>query len=283
MNGLLLVDKPAGITSHDVVARIRRALGEKRVGHAGTLDPPATGLLVVGVGRATRLLRFLEVHDKTYECEIVFGATTTTQDATGEVLVEADASALTEQDVRAVLPRFTGAIEQVPPMVSALKVGGVRLHTLARRGQEVERAPRPVTIHTFELLGFDGGVQPVARARVRCSKGTYIRTLAADVGEALVVGAHLRWLRRTAIGPFDVTDAVPVEQVSPDALRPIEDAVRGYPRHLVDDEDARALIQGKPLPAAGKAGPYAVVGPRGLIAMAEDRADGCRTLCVVAQ
>ena len=282
MNGFVVVDKPAGMTSHDVIARLRRALGERRIGHAGTLDPAATGILLIGVGRGTRLLRFLEAHEKEYEADAILGLRTSTQDAEGDVTGEADASAVTEQDVRALLPRFTGEIDQVPPMVSAVKIGGERLYKKARRGEEVERAPRRVTVHALDLMGFESGPHARASLRVVCSRGTYIRTLAADLGDALGVGAHLTALRRTRVGPYALDKAVPLDAVTSEQLAPMAEALSGYPRHDVGVDGARALIQGKPLPAAGLDGPYAVFGPDGLVAMAEDRGEELRSLCVVA-
>ncbi|HVL33888.1 MAG TPA: tRNA pseudouridine(55) synthase TruB [Actinomycetota bacterium] len=281
MDGLLVVDKPAGITSHDVVARCRRALGVKRIGHAGTLDPPATGILLLGVGRATRLLRFLEDHDKEYRADVVFGTTTTTEDATGEVLSERDASQLDRGALDGALEPFRGDIQQIPPMVSAVKVGGERLYKKARRGEVVERASRAVRIYELDVEAFEPGARPHAIIRVRCSKGTYIRTLAADIGEALGVGAHLGSLRRTRIGPFAETAAVALDEASGRHVRPMEEAVAGYPRHHVDEEGARALLHGKSLPPTGIDGPYAIFGPFGLVAMAEDRGGELRTLCVV--
>lgn len=283
MNGILVVDKPAGPTSHDVVAQCRRALGVRRIGHAGTLDPPATGVLVLGVGRATRLLRFLEAGEKEYVADVVFGASTTTQDAAGDVLDERDASAVTEAVVGAVLDRFRGAIEQRPPMVSAVKVGGERLYRKARRGEDVERPARTVTIHELELISFDPGVRARARLRVVCSKGTYIRTLGADIGEALGVGAHVGALRRTRVGAFGEDEAVVPDAVGGASLRPMDHAVGRYPRRDVDADAVRALLHGKPLAAAGIDGPYAIFGPGGLVAMAEDRGDEARSLCVVAE
>lgn len=281
-----MVDKPPGMTSHDVVARCRRALGQhgvsqRRVGHAGTLDPAATGVLLLGVGRGTRLLRFCEAYDKEYVAEVVFGAATTTQDAEGEVIAEKDALGLDAARVEKALERFRGEIEQVPPMVSAVKVGGEPLYRKARRGEEIERAPRRVVVHEAELASFAPGERARATLRVRCSKGTYVRTLAADLGEALGTGAHLSGLRRTRVGPFGVADAIALDAVSTGVLRPMADAVAGYPRHAVDAEAARALGHGKSLPAAGIEGPYAVFGPDGLVAMAEDREGEVRTLCVV--
>jgi tRNA pseudouridine55 synthase len=283
MNGLLVIDKPSGMTSHDVVAIVRRTIGERRVGHAGTLDPAATGVLVIGVGRATRLLRFVADTEKEYLADAAFGVTTTTLDAEGDVIAESDASALREEDVRAVLPRFVGGIVQVPPMVSAIKVGGEPLYRKARRGETVERAPRQVVVTELSLESFEAGVVARATVRCRCSRGTYVRSLVADVGDALGVGAHVAALRRTRVGSFDEADAIPLDAISSTELRPMEAAVAGYPRRSVDDEGARALIHGKPLEPAGIAGVYAVFGPKGLLAMAEDREGEARSLCVLTQ
>ena len=206
VHGFVVVDKPAGMTSHDVVARLRRRFNERRVGHSGTLDPDATGVLIVALGNATRLLQFLGDLPKSYTGEVVFGTATSTLDASGEVTATIDMSALTVERVRGAAASLTGQIMQVPPMVSAIKIGGRRLHEIAREGGEVERAPRPVTIHRFvvgdEVERVDGN--PVVAIDVTCSSGTYIRTLAADLGEALGGFAHLRNLRRRAIGDFVV-------------------------------------------------------------------------------
>lgn len=283
MNGIVVIDKPAGMTSHDVVARCRRALGVKRIGHAGTLDPGATGVLVIGVGRATRLLRFLEAHDKTYEATVTFGVTTTTFDADGDPIEECDASGLSRATVEAALDALRGEIDQVPPMVSAVKVGGERLYAKARRGEEVERAPRRVTIHELRLDSFEPATRPVARLVVRCSKGTYVRSLAADLGEAVGTGAHLAALRRTAVGPFTLARARGLDGLTSESLEPMERAATGYPVRRLDAAQASAVVDGRPLGAAGIAGTYAMVGPAGLVAMAEDREGVARTLCVVSE
>lgn len=206
VHGFVVVDKPAGMTSHDVVSRLRRRFNERRVGHSGTLDPDATGVLIVAIGNATRLLQFLGDLPKSYSGEVVFGTATSTLDASGDVTATRDMSALAIERVREAAKALTGDILQVPPMVSAIKIGGRRLHEIAREGGEVERAPRPVTIHRF-VVGdvverIDGN--PVVAIDVTCSSGTYIRTLAADLGEALGGFAHLRNLRRRAIGDFIV-------------------------------------------------------------------------------
>ncbi|TMK84618.1 MAG: tRNA pseudouridine(55) synthase TruB [Actinobacteria bacterium] len=283
MNGLLVIDKAAGMTSHDVVAMCRRILGERRVGHAGTLDPSATGVLVLGIGRATRLLRFVEDSDKGYVATAAFGITTSTLDAEGEVVAENDTSLLTEEDVRSAMKAFVGDIEQVPPMVSAVKVGGEPLYRKARRGEDVERAPRRVRVHELGLDSFEPGPRARATLRVRCARGTYVRSLVADIGDALAVGASVATLRRTRVGAFTETDAIPISEVTPEALRPMETAVAGYPRRSVDEAGARALVHGKPLAPGGIDGVYAVYGPDGLLAMAEDREGEARSLCVLTQ
>jgi len=281
VDGILVVDKPSGMTSHDVIAIVRRRLGERRVGHAGTLDPDATGVLVLGVGRATRLLRFIEIHEKEYEAEMTFGAETTTQDAAGAVVAESDASTITREDVERASASFVGEISQVPPMVSAVKVGGERLYRKARRGEEVERAPRRVVVHALDVESFTPGERASARVRVRCSRGTYVRTLAHDIGRALGAGGHVATLRRVRVGPFVVAGAVAPTAVADTDLRPVLDAVEGYPRRDVTVEEATTVAHGKRLPAFGIGGPYAIISPDGLVAMSEDREDESRPICVV--
>jgi tRNA pseudouridine55 synthase len=280
IDGIAVIDKPAGITSHDVVYRARKALGQKRIGHAGTLDPPATGVLILGVGRATRLMRFAEAYEKGYSGTIIFGATTTTLDATGETLTRSDAGSLTQEAIDAASAALTGDILQVPPMVSAVKVDGERLYAKARRGEEVERRARPVRVDRFTVDLVEPGF---ATFEIVCSRGTYVRVLAADLGDAVGVGAHLGSLRRTRVGPFTVEASVPLDALEPDALRPMEDLLAGYPRRVVTSDDARAFISGQRLPAAGIDGPYGVFSPDGLIAVAEDRGTDSVSLCVVAQ
>ena len=275
------MDKPAGMTSHDVVAILRKRLGERRVGHAGTLDPDATGVLVIGVGRVARLLRFIEIHEKEYVAEVVFGTETTTQDASGDVVAEHDASALTSPEVERAAAALTGEIEQVPPMVSAVKVGGERLYRKARRGEEVERTARRIVVHAFEVEEFTPGARASARMRVRWSRGTYVRTLAHDLGRALGVGGHVSALRRVRVGPFAEEVAIMPDAVSEADLRPALDAVTWYPRREVSGADATAMVQGKPLESAGVEGPYAVVSGGVLVAMAEDRDGEARSICVV--
>lgn len=248
-DGLCVIDKPAGWTSHDVVAKLRGVLGTRRVGHAGTLDPDATGVLLVGVGRVTRLLRFLTPLPKRYEGEIVLGTETSTLDAAGEVTATHDMAGVTLADARAAAATLTGDILQVPPMVSALKVAGRRLHELAREGVEVEREARPVTVHRFDLEATDDPL--VLRAHVECSSGTYVRSLAADLGAALGGGAHLRHLRRTRIGSFTEAEARPLAQLGPEHLLSPADALRDYPAVTVDEAGRLAVGHGKVLPADG--------------------------------
>jgi tRNA pseudouridine55 synthase len=246
-DGLVVVDKPAGWTSHDVVARCRKTFGQKRVGHSGTLDPDATGVLLVGLGRVTRLLRFLTALPKSYVGEIVLGATTTTLDDSGDVLERFDMTAVTSAEVDAATVAFVGEIEQIPPMVSAVQIGGKRLHELARKGEEVEREPRKVTVHRFTTAATDDPL--VYTAEVECSSGTYIRTLAADLGAALGGGAHLRNLRRTAIGSFGLAEATPLEQLTTGhAISPAE-ALRDYPSAVVDGDDLLAARHGRKVTA----------------------------------
>jgi tRNA pseudouridine55 synthase len=226
MDGLVVVDKEAGWTSHDVVAKLRGILHTKKVGHSGTLDPDATGVLLIGVGRVTRLLRFLTVLPKTYTGEVVLGVSTSTLDSSGEVVARHEMQVTTD-GVRAAAATLTGNILQIPPMVSAVQIGGRRLHELARAGIEVEREPRPVTVHRFDVEPTEDPL--VYRIVVECSSGTYVRSLAADLGAALGGGGHLRNLRRTAIGSFTQAEARQVEAVSDDAVLPPAVALRDYP------------------------------------------------------
>lgn len=255
MKGILLVDKPSGMTSHDVVDRIRRAAGMRRIGHTGTLDPAATGLLILCLGEATRLSDFLIGLDKVYEGDMRFGLVTDSYDLDGKVLEERPVPDLSEAEIQKAFDRFTGDILQVPPMVSAVKVGGERLYKLARRGEVVEREPRPVSIREFVLLGYE---PPVARFRIRCTRGTYARTLCYDVGEALGCGATLAALRRTAVGHHRVEDALPVdrfqnrEQVEARLLSP--DRALDLPEVVVRPAGCRAVVSGAILSARDIAG-----------------------------
>ena len=230
MNGIVIIDKPAGWTSQDVTARLRRVFGTRRIGHGGTLDPMATGVLPVFVGRATRGVEFFEHAEKTYETELLLGVATDTEDTTGTVLFRREVS-VTPGQLTAVLERFRGEIMQIPPMYSALKVNGQKLCDLARKGRQVERQPRPVTIHELTLLSLEGDT---LHLRVRCSKGTYIRTLCADIGEALGCGGCMQALRRTQAGEYTIAEAVPLQQLLEAAepetyLRDVDTMFRGYP------------------------------------------------------
>jgi len=242
-DGLAVVDKEAGWTSHDVAAKARGILRNRKIGHSGTLDPDATGVLLLGVGRATRLLKYLTVLPKTYTAEFVLGTETSTLDDSGEVTATHDMAAVTAHQVRAAAVGLTGPILQVPPMVSAVKVDGRRLHELAREGIEVEREARPVTVYRFDIeqLVGDAGVY---RVEVECSSGTYVRTLAADLGHALGGGAHLRNLRRTAIGSFTLAEARPLADL---LVTPITEVMRDYPSVTVSSEVALAVGFGKVL------------------------------------
>jgi tRNA pseudouridine55 synthase len=257
-DGVVLVDKPGGITSHDAVARVRRALGTSKVGHAGTLDPMATGLLVMGVGRATRLLRFLGDLPKVYEGTFRLGIETTTLDADGEVVREAPADGIGDGAIREAMAAKLGAGAQTPPAFSAVKVGGRKLYEAARKGERLEASARIVRVDRFDLVGRDG---PDVRFACQVSGGTYVRVLAADVGEALGVGAHLTALRRTAIGPFSVRDARPPEDPG-DPLPPAT-AVGHLPRVDLDEVEAEAASHGRVLGPAGIEGPYGVYGAGG--------------------
>lgn len=245
-NGIVVIDKPAGMTSHDVVDQVRRVFGTRKVGHAGTLDPDATGILVLGLGHATRLLSFAQEGRKRYMAVASFGTTTSTQDASGEVIEERPVH-IDEPAVRAAATSFVGEIQQIPPMVSAVKVGGERLYEKARRGEVVERKLRTVTIHALELLGFQAE-PPEATLDVVCSPGTYVRTLVHDIGQVLGCGAHLRKLRRTEASGFSERDAVSLKDLSTEHLRPTADIVRSLPTHELDADGVRLVSDGRPLP-----------------------------------
>jgi tRNA pseudouridine55 synthase len=280
VDGLLVVDKPAGWTSHDVVGRCRKAFGLRRVGHGGTLDPDATGVLLIGLGRVTRLLRFLTELPKSYTGEIALGVATSTLDASGDVTGRWDMRGVTLEAARTAAGRLTGTIAQVPPMVSALHVGGRRLHELARAGIEVDRPPRTVTVSRFSLEPAPGpGSDPVFAIRVDCSAGTYVRSLAADLGTALGGGGHLRHLRRVAVGPFPVSDAVPPERMSVEHVRPPIAALPGMPVIQVDGPVATVVGHGRVLGdtelGVQGAGPWAVVDGGGeLLAVYQAHGEG---------
>jgi len=283
-DGIAVIDKEAGWTSHDVVAKARKQLGQKKVGHAGTLDPDATGVLVLGLGSATRLLRFLSDLPKAYAGEVVLGTETSTLDAAGEVTATHDMAGVTLAQAQAAADALTGDILQVPPMVSAVKVGGRRLHELAREGKEVERAARPVTVTRFSLAATDDPL--VFVADVECSSGTYVRTLAADLGHALGGGAHLRALRRTRIGSFTLEEAHPLEEM--DVLPPAA-AVAHLPSVVADADLAEAVGFGKVLPAEqlthddADEGPWAVSSESGglLAVYARHKGDRAKPLLVL--
>jgi tRNA pseudouridine55 synthase len=266
------------MTSHDVVARVRRLAHTRRVGHGGTLDPMATGVLVIGVERATRLLTYVIGSTKRYSATIRLGETTVTDDAEGDVTVSASAAGVTEDQVRAELANLTGEIEQVPSAVSAIKVNGRRAYARVRAGEEVQLAARPVTVSRLAL----GDLRPVDGGRldldvdVECSSGTYIRAIARDLGAALGVGGHLTALRRTAVGSFTIAEAETLESLSqaddPVTLPLSAAAARFFPRRDADADEARILGHGGPLTAIGMAGPYAVFGPDGeVIAVVSER------------
>jgi tRNA pseudouridine55 synthase len=277
VEGLLLVDKPQGLTSHDVVDRVRRTLGTRKVGHAGTLDPMATGLLLIGVGRATRLLRFLGDLPKTYEGTLRLGVETDTLDADGEVVRES-AVDVTKEQVAEAMRSLVGESFQRPPAFSAVKVGGRKLYEAARAGEQLEADARPIRVDGFYLLSFD---PPDMTFRVICSGGTYVRVLAADVGAAVSTGAHLTALRRTAIGPYRAQDAISLDAVSEPLA--IEAAVGHLPRLSLEADEAEAASHGRPLGPAGIEGPYGVFGPDGrLIGVYEDDGPRARPQVILA-
>jgi tRNA pseudouridine55 synthase len=288
VDGVLVCDKPAGITSHDVVARVRRLARRRRVGHGGTLDPPATGVLVLALGRATRLLPFLPMEPKRYLARIAFGAETDTLDASGTVTATADAAGLDEAAVRGALGGFLGPQQQLPPMVSAVKVGGERLYAKARRGESVERATRPIVVHALELVDFAGGERPEATVEVTCSGGTYVRSLAADLGRRLGTLAHLAALRRTAVGQFTERDAHTLPELealagdlAPVVLAPAQ-ALRSVAVRPLSAAEAAALATGATLPPSGRAEPVAALAPDGrLVAVIQDDAGRARSRVVL--
>ncbi len=282
VHGLVVVDKEPGLTSHDVVARLRRRLGERRIGHSGTLDPDATGVLLVGVGRATRLLRFLTALPKTYTTEIVLGTTTDTLDDSGRVTGVFDMAAPEPGTVAEAAAGLTGSISQVPPMVSAVRVGGRRLHEMAREGIEVERTPRPVEVYRFDVEPTPDPM--VWRAEIECGSGTYVRVLGADLGERLGGGAHIRRLRRTAIGSFGEGEAAPLEEAP---LLGVEQIMRDYPRLDVGPGVVADVGHGRPIDVPGgdfaAGGPVGVFDPGGrLLAVYERRGGSLRPSVVLA-
>ncbi|MEW6680494.1 MAG: tRNA pseudouridine(55) synthase TruB [bacterium] len=259
MDGLLLLDKPGGLTSSDAVLKVKRLL-KRKVGHGGTLDPQATGLLLVFVGKATKIIPFFYPLEKGYIAKAKFGITTDTQDIWGNIQSEKDASFLAKGDIEKAIPGFTGTIEQIPPMVSALHHQGRRLYELAREGKIVEREKRRVSIYQLELIDFMDGKQPEATFKTACSGGTYIRTLFFDMGEALGTGASLSFLRRTAIGKFSIENAVTLESLKEKAK---EKKIEGFiismsdALYFMDEaviEDAERIMEGRPVRIEGKEG-----------------------------
>jgi tRNA pseudouridine55 synthase len=285
--GILLVDKPAGMTSHDVVARARRVLSVRRVGHAGTLDPMATGLLLLGVGAATRLLGHLAGHDKTYEATIRLGQSTVTDDREGDVVTTASAAHLDDAAILAALAAQTGPLQQVPSSVSAVKVAGRRSYDRVRAGEEVELAPRSVTVHRLDVHRIARPTPDLADVEVTvvCTAGTYIRAIARDAGAALGVGGHLTALRRTTSGPFSVDAAGPVEEVAaalaasggPGVLALADAAAAVFPRRDLTAAETTAVGYGQRVPASGSEGLTAALAPDGrLVALLEDAGEQAR-------
>lgn len=276
-DGVVVVDKPADWTSHDVVARVRRLAGTRRVGHAGTLDPMATGVLVLGIGRGTKLLGHLTLTEKVYEATIRLGQTTTTDDAEGEPLARADAHAVDAEAVRAGVTALTGVIQQVPPQVSAVKVNGQRAYRRARAGQEVTLTARQVTVAEFTVTGLrraPGGHTDID-ARITCSSGTYIRSLARDLGADLGVGGHLVALRRTRVGPYGLEEARTLEELAEEFTPvPLSAAVAAaFPVRHLTEEETRRVAHGNRISATGHGrGPVGLFAPDGsVVALAEDR------------
>ena len=274
MNGIVIVDKPVGWTSQDVVSKLRGKLHTKRIGHGGTLDPMATGVLPVFVGRATRGVEFFEHAEKTYETVLRLGLLTDTEDTSGTVLEERSV-AVTEEQLEAALAQFRGEILQIPPMYSALKVNGQKLYDLARKGKEVERQPRPITIHELELLGFDGRD---AKLRVRCSKGTYIRTLCKDIGLALGCGGCMAELRRTAAGAYTEAEAVKldtlIESEEPETyLRPVDTMFARYEAVILTENQEKRCRCGNSFTLPGADGTYRAYGQNGEFLMLAKRED----------
>lgn len=277
--GFVLVDKPRGPTSHDVVDVVRRAFGVRRVGHAGTLDPPASGLLVVAVGPATRLLRYVQGLPKTYDVTGVLGVRTSTLDAEGEVLSRVPVH-VGPDDIRDAAKALVGEIEQTPPAVSAIKVGGVRSYKRAARGEAVELEPRTVTVYSFDILRTS---KDAFDARIVCSSGTYVRSLVAEVGERLGCGAHVEHLRRTAIGELDVRNATTPERLSSDAMKQIEDVLGHLPRVDLDADTERLARNGRQLDLDAGAGEVLVVGPGGAVGVFESRGGCLRPVTVLGR
>ena len=275
MNGIVIIDKPQGWTSQDVTARLRRVFNTRRIGHGGTLDPMATGVLPVFVGRATRGVEFFEHAEKTYETVLRLGITTDTEDITGTVLTRQEVS-VTEDQLETVLQQFRGEILQVPPMYSALKVNGQKLCDLARKGKEVERKPRPITIHELTLLGAEAeGI----RLRVRCSKGTYIRTLCKDIGQALGCGGCMAQLRRVSAGEYTIEESVPLQTLleteAPETyLRQVDTMFRNYPSVTLTEKQTLRCRNGNSFSVKWENGTYRAYAPNGEFLMLAKVEDG---------
>jgi tRNA pseudouridine55 synthase len=283
VNGFLVIDKPEGITSHDVVARVRSATGIRRVGHAGTLDPAATGVLVVGIGRATRLLRFVQDGSKAYLATVRFGIATDTLDRQGREVWRGPMR-FTRLEMEEALDHFRGRITQQVPMVSAVKVGGRRLHQLAREGKEVERPQRQVEIDRLEVGSFQAGDFPVAVLAIECSKGTYVRVLADDLARWLGGRAHLEALRRTRVGPFTEREAITIDRLGEwtALLRPPLAAVAELPRRVVVGAERLLVENGRPLPPGDAGGRQAVIDAAGeLLAVYRSDESGSRPEVVI--
>jgi tRNA pseudouridine55 synthase len=284
--GLVIVDKPAGMTSHDVVGAVRRMLGTRKVGHAGTLDPMATGVLVLGVERATKLLGHLALDVKSYHATIVLGLATSTDDAEGDSLGTTDASGVAEHDIRSEMAGLTGALAQRPSSVSAVKVAGRRAYELAREGKAVELAARRVHVERFDLLALRrAGTRVEADATVRCSSGTYVRALARDLGAALGVGGHVSVLRRIEVGPFDLGSAVTLDELEaqPGLTLDLAAAVRAaFPERRVDDAEMRAIGHGRRITAAGRPGVSGAFDASGRpIALLQESGDSARSVLLL--
>jgi tRNA pseudouridine55 synthase len=287
--GLCIVDKPAGHTSHDVVAQVRRLARTRRVGHAGTLDPMATGVLVLGIERATRLLGHLSLADKSYDATIRLGQSTVSDDADGELVATVPADHLTDADIRAAAARLVGDVDQVPSAVSAIKVDGQRAYARVRAGEEVTLTARRVRIGRLDLLGVRRGDAGVVDLDVAadCSTGTYVRAIARDLGVALGVGGHLTALRRTRVGPFTLADARSLAELaalsSPVGLTLAEAVAACFARRDVDSEQARLLSHGRPLEPAGIPGTYGAFAPDGaVLALLAERDGAARPVVVLA-
>jgi tRNA pseudouridine55 synthase len=281
--GIVVVDKPPGITSHDVVGRCRRVFGTRKVGHAGTLDPMATGVLVVGIERATKILGLLTAADKSYSATIRLGQTTTTEDAEGEALQTVSAAAVDDAQIEAAVAALRGDIEQVPSAVSAVKIGGERAYKLVREGRTVELPARPVRVERFDVVAVRRDAAGFVDVAVDCSSGTYIRALARDVGAALGVGGHLTALRRTRVGRFGLDEARTLDALAeqPSLSYSLDEAcLQGFARRELTDEEAESASHGRALRPAGIDGVYAATAPDGRV-MALLTDDGQRTRSVV--